>query len=73
MASTEDKPMHTSEQIDLAERVDHVEVDHAKERVGLSATFTAEEERACLRKIDFWLMPMMVITYGLVRASGDMF
>jgi hypothetical protein len=65
MALLKHESMLSSEQIDPAEQVDHIEVDRAKELVGLPNAFTAQEERACLRKIDLWLTPMMVVTYGL--------
>ncbi|KAJ9635001.1 hypothetical protein H2204_005956 [Knufia peltigerae] len=72
MASHDVKPLDSSKQIEAAQgdfsHSDNVEVDNGtltKDLNRLPQNFTAKEERTCLRKIDLWLMPIIVVTYGL--------
>lgn len=66
MASFDTKPLELSTEVESA--TDNVEVDRGaptKDSNNPLPTFTANEERTCLRKIDAWLMPIITVTYGL--------
>lgn len=72
MAFIDIKQLKSPEEIEFADRDDkqkeNMGVDDAistNELNGLPYKFTMNEEWNCERKIDVWLMPTIIVTYGL--------
>lgn len=68
----EKKHLDLSSQLSPQPQEYHEGEDLAKKilaTAGSQAPITPEEERALVRKIDFWLMPVMFVVFGLQYAD----